>query len=112
VLILSIFGIIIFFTSEIAMNLFTNNTNVKKYGSDYLKISALMFPAFPLFFIGNATFQGLKRAIIVMYMAMLRFVIMPLIIIGSLVCFFKVFSLEILFFSLFFASLRILSNFD
>ena len=43
------------------MNLFTDNENVKKYGSDYLKISALMFPAFPLFFIGNATFQGLKK---------------------------------------------------
>ena len=65
VIILFIFGIIIFLTSEIAMNLFSDNENVKKYGSDYLKISALMFPAFPFFFIGNATFQGLKKAIIV-----------------------------------------------
>ena len=68
VTILSILGIIIFITSEIAMSLFTENKEVIKFGSNYLKISALMFPAFPFFFIGNATFQGLKKAIIVMYM--------------------------------------------
>ena len=82
VIILSLFGLLIFFSAEIAMNLFTDNEEVKKYGSDYLKISALMFPAFPFFFIGNATFQGLKRAIIVMYMAILRFVLIPFILIS------------------------------
>lgn len=81
VLILLILGIIIFLTSELAMNLFTRNENVKQYGSNYLKIAALMFPAFPFFFIGNATFQGLKRAIIVMYMAIMRFVLIPLLVI-------------------------------
>ena len=82
VMVLSLLGLIIFLTADIAMNLFTDNANVKQYGSDYLKISALMFPAFPLFFIGNATFQGLKRAIIVMYMAIMRFVLMPLILVS------------------------------
>ena len=82
VIILSLFGLLIFFSAEISMNLFTDNEDVKKYGSDYLKISALMFPAFPFFFIGNATFQGLKRAIIVMYMAILRFVLIPFILIS------------------------------
>jgi len=82
IMVLSLLGLIIFLTADIAMNLFTDNANVKQYGSDYLKISALMFPAFPFFFIGNATFQGLKRAIIVMYMAIMRFVLMPLILIS------------------------------
>ena len=82
VIVLTFLGLIIFLSAEIAMNLFTDNANVKQYGSDYLKISALMFPAFPFFFIGNATFQGLKRAIIVMYMAIMRFVLMPLILIS------------------------------
>ena len=50
VIILSLFGLLIFLSAEIAMNLFTDNEIVKKYGSDYLKISALMFPAFPFFF--------------------------------------------------------------
>ena len=54
----------------------------KKFGSDYLKISAIMFPAFPLFFIANATFQGLKKAIIVMYMAIMRFVLFPIIVVS------------------------------
>ena len=82
VIVLSLLGLIIFLTADVAMNLFTDNADVKQYGSDYLKISALMFPAFPFFFIGNATFQGLKRAVIVMYMAILRFVLMPLILIS------------------------------
>ena len=82
VMVLSLLGLIIFLTADLAMNLFTDNANVKQYGSDYLKISALMFPAFPFFFIGNATFQGLKRAIIVMYMAIMRFVLMPLILVS------------------------------
>ena len=81
VIILLILGLIIFLTAEIAMNLFTDNETVIKYGSDYLKISSVMFPAFPFFFIGNATFQGLKRAIIVMYMAIMRFVLIPFIMI-------------------------------
>ena len=51
------------------------------YGSIYLKIYALGFPAFPFFFISNASFQGLKKAIIVMYMAILRFVLVPIIVI-------------------------------
>ena len=79
IIILILLGIIIFIISEIAIKFFTDNNEVIKYGSLYLKISAFMFPAFPFFFIGNATFQGLKRAIIVMYMSILRFVIIPLI---------------------------------
>ena len=85
VIVLSLLGLIIFLTADVAMNLFTDNANVKQYGSDYLKISALMFPAFPFFFIGNATFQGLKRAIIVMYMAIMRFVLMPLIVVSIII---------------------------
>ena len=64
------------------MSLFTEKKEVIKFGSEYLKISALMFPAFPFFFIGNATFQGLKKAIIVMYMAIMRFVLIPLVMIS------------------------------
>ena len=79
---LSFLGLIIFLSSEIAMKMFTDNEQVIKYGSNYLKISALMFPAFPFFMIGNATFQGLKKAIIVMYMAIFRFVLIPFIMIS------------------------------
>ena len=82
IFLLSILGLIIFFTSEIVINLFTSSNEAIIYGSTYLKISAFMFPAFPFFFIGNATFQGLKKAIIVMYMSILRWVIIPLIVLS------------------------------
>ena len=56
---LTILGAVIFFTSELVINFFTSNNEAIEYGSTYLKISAFMFPAFPFFFIGNATFHGL-----------------------------------------------------
>tara|TARA_Y100001970_G_scaffold280699_1_gene390086 strand:- start:2559 stop:3923 length:1365 start_codon:yes stop_codon:yes gene_type:complete len=82
VIILSFLAVLIYICADYSMYLFSENETVRKYGSDYLKISALMFPAFPFFFIGNATFQGLKKAIIVMYMAILRFVLVPIFIIS------------------------------
>ncbi len=81
VIILSIVAIVLFFSAELSMRLFTDDQEVIYYGAIYLKIWAFGFPAFPLFFIPNATFQGLKKAIIVMYMAILRFVLTPIIIV-------------------------------
>ena len=81
VIILTIVAIFLFFSADLSMRLFTDDEDVIFYGSMYLKIWAFGFPAFPLFFIPNATFQGLKKAIIVMYMAILRFVLTPIIIV-------------------------------
>ena len=81
IIILTFVAIILFLTAELSMKLFTDDIEVIFYGSIYLKIWSFGFPAFPLFFIPNATFQGLKKAIIVMYMAILRFVIIPIVII-------------------------------
>ena len=75
-----------YLSSELAMTIFTSNTvEAIKYGSTYLKISAFMFPAFPFFFINNATFQGLKKPIIVMFMAILRFVVMPIVVLSLII---------------------------
>ncbi len=79
---LVIIGGILFFTAERSMKLFTDDKDVIFFGSIYLKIWAFGFPAFPLFFISNATFQGLKKASIVMYMAILRFVLVPIVVIS------------------------------
>ncbi len=81
VIILSIVALFLFFSAELSMRLFTDDEKVIFYGTMYLKIWAFGFPAFPLFFIANATFQGLKKAVIVMYMAILRFVITPILIV-------------------------------
>ena len=78
IIILIVLSIIIFYTSEVAMKIFTSKKEVIEFGSICLKINALGLPALPFFFIGNATFQGLKKAIIVMFMAILRFVLIPL----------------------------------
>ena len=85
IFILIILGIIMYLTSGLAMTIFTSNEEVIKYGSIYLKISAFMFPAFPFFFINNATFQGLKKPLIVMFMAILRFVLIPIIILSLII---------------------------
>ncbi len=82
VIILSIVAIFLYFSAELSMRLFTDDEEVIFYGAVYLKIYAFGFPAFPLFFIPNATFQGLKKAIIVMYMAILRFVLTPIIVVS------------------------------
>ena len=89
VVILTILAIFLFFSAELSMKLFTDDEKVIFYGSTYLKIYAFGFPAFPLFFIPNATFQGLKKAIIVMYMAILRFVLTPIIIVSLINNFIK-----------------------
>ena len=85
IIILIILGIIMYLTAELAMKVFTSNLEAIKYGSIYLKISAFMFPAFPLFFINNATFQGLKKPVVVMFMAILRFVFIPIIILSFII---------------------------
>ena len=72
-------GFIIFFTAELAVNLFTNDLKVIMFGTKYLKITALMAPIYPIFFISNALIQGLKKAHIVMFLTLGRMVAMPMI---------------------------------
>ena len=64
----AISGLIIFFSADRIVSIFSDNQEVIKYGTMYLKISALIFPAYPIFFISNALIQGLKKAKIVMYL--------------------------------------------
>jgi len=72
-------GFIIFFTSELAVSLFTNDLKVIMFGTKYLKITALMAPIYPIFFISNALIQGLKKANVVMFLTIGRMVAMPII---------------------------------
>ena len=70
-------GIIIYLSAEHVVGLFTDNQQVIKYGSTYLKITALMEPVYPIFFISNALIQALKKAVYVMFLTMFRMVILP-----------------------------------
>ena len=78
-------GFIIYFTAESAVGLFTNDPDVINYGSKYLKITSLMEPIYPIFFISNALIQGIKKANIVMYLTIGRMVIMPIIVLSYLI---------------------------
>ena len=76
---------IIYFTAEFAVGLFTNDENVIKYGTQYLQITALMEPIYPIFFISNALIQGFKKANIVMILTLCRMVILPSIVLSYLI---------------------------
>ena len=79
----------IYFSAEAAVGFFTNNREVIKYGTTYLKITALMGPIYPIFFISNALIQGLKKANIVMFLTLGRMVILPTIVLWYLIFYLK-----------------------
>ena len=54
-------GIIIFLSADKIVSIFSDNPNVIDFGTTYLKISALIFPAYPVFFISNGFFYGYKK---------------------------------------------------
>tara|TARA_B100001179_G_scaffold135624_1_gene97518 strand:- start:147 stop:518 length:372 start_codon:yes stop_codon:yes gene_type:complete len=82
-------GIIIYFTAEMAVSLFTTNEEVIKYGKTYLQITALMEPVYPIFFISNALLQSMKKATHVMFLTMFRMAILPMLTLSYLIFYLK-----------------------
>ena len=76
--IMIIAGIIIFLSADKIVSIFTNNTAVITYGTTYLKISALMFPAFPIYFISNGFFMAIKKSHYSMFLNIIRNVLLPI----------------------------------
>ena len=70
-------GLFIFFSGNFLIQLFTNDPEVLLYGVQYLKIAALIGPVYPIFFITNAFFQGIKKPIYSTYINLFRIVILP-----------------------------------
>ena len=75
--IMIIAGLIIFFSADKIVNIFTNNVVVISYGTIYLKISALIFPTYPIYFISNGFFMALKKATYAMNLNIIRNVLLP-----------------------------------
>ena len=73
-------GFVIFLLSEIIISLFSNNAEVIKFGSNYLKIAAFIGPIYPVFFISHALFTALKKTYLIFYSNLFRVVIFPFII--------------------------------
>ena len=55
-------AIVVFLAADVVTSLFSNNPEVIDYGMRYLRISAIVLPAYPLFFISNGFFMALKKS--------------------------------------------------
>ena len=80
-LIMCLSGVVIFLLSEFIISLFTNDLEVIKFGSNYLRIAAFIGPIYPIFFISHALFTSLKKTHYIFYSNLFRMVILPFIII-------------------------------
>jgi len=76
--IMIISGLIIFVSADRIVSIFSDNQEVINYGTSYLKISALIFPAYPIFFISNGFFMAIKKSSYSMYLNIIRNVILPI----------------------------------
>ncbi len=78
-LILMVFsGIFVYLTADIVPKFFSSNEVVLEYGRRYLKIAAFIIPAYPIFFLSNGFFMGLKKSNYAMINNMLRNVLVPI----------------------------------
>ena len=75
--IMIISGLIIFLSADKIVSIFSNNAVVINYGTSYLRISALIFPAYPIYFISNGFFMALKKASYAMNLNIVRNVLLP-----------------------------------
>ena len=75
--IMIISGLIIFLCADKIVSIFSNNVVVINYGTTYLRISALIFPAYPIYFISNGFFMALKKASYAMNLNIVRNVLLP-----------------------------------
>ena len=55
-------GLIVYLSADKIVSIFSDNPNVIEFGAKYLKISAFIFPAYPIFFISNGLFMSLKKS--------------------------------------------------
>ena len=70
-------AIAVFLLADIVTSVFSNNSEVIDYGKRYLRISALVLPAYPLFFISNGFFMALKKSKNAMISNMIRNLVLP-----------------------------------
>ena len=76
--IMIISGIFVYITAEIVPTFFSNNPEELDYSTRYLKISAFILPAYPIFFLSNGFFMALKKSENAMLNNVLRNVLVPI----------------------------------
>ena len=72
-------GIIVFISAGIIPSIFSNDPEVIEYGKRYLKISAFVLPAYPVFFLSNGFFMALKKSENAMISNFFRNVLNPIV---------------------------------
>ena len=70
-------GILVFIFAHPLVSLFTNDANIIEIGVSYLRIEALILPAYVLSFVSGAVLQGMKQAVIPMYFNIARQILLP-----------------------------------
>jgi len=80
IFIMIISGIFVYITSGIVPTFFSDDSEVIDYGTRYLKISAFILPAYPIFFLSNGFFMSLKKSENAMINNLLRNVFVPVIV--------------------------------
>ena len=78
--IMIISGILVYITAEVVPTFFSSNPEVLDYSTRYLKISAFILPAYPIFFLSNGFFMALKKSENAMLNNILRNVLVPIIV--------------------------------
>ena len=73
-------GIFVFITASMITGIFSSNLEVIEYGGRYLKISAFVLPAYPVFFLSNGLFMALKKSEYAMISNFFRNVLNPIIV--------------------------------
>ena len=76
--IMIISGILVYITAEIVPTFFSSNPEVLDFSTRYLKISAFILPAYPIFFLSNGFFMALKKSENAMLNNILRNVLVPI----------------------------------
>ena len=79
-IIMIISGIFVFITASMITGIFSSNLDVIEYGGRYLKISAFVLPAYPVFFLSNGLFMALKKSEYAMISNFFRNVLNPIIV--------------------------------
>jgi len=71
-------GIIIFVFARPLIALFVDNPAIIEIGVSYLRVEAIILPAYVLVFVSAATLQGLKKPLIPMYFNVIRTLLLPI----------------------------------
>ncbi len=79
-IIMVISGIVVFVSASIITSIFSSDPEVIEYGKRYLKISAFVLPAYPVFFLSNGFFMALKKSENAMISNFFRNVLNPIVV--------------------------------